>query len=218
VKNLEKEGAVQRTAIIQLLSVPPFDLAVPPSSPTGNEIPGAAPSKVPPSVLPPKDHSAPIQEIRSASTALLTGQRLKELKELMQMTFEEHQDISSQLETARPEQKTALGRYESWERGFLFKRVFKSDFALRKANAELSAAKLSELEEQLRLTTIATNPVIQRLSVRRGKRPIKTEVATVASRTIIRFQLHCTALSRSKVRVACGKSFSFQTLTVWFGS
>ena len=142
----------------------------------------------------------------------LTGQSLKELKELMQMTFEEHQDISSQLE------KTALGRYESWERGFLFKRVFKSDFALRKANAELSAAKVSELEEQLRLTTIATDPVIQRLSVRRGKRPIKTEVATVASRTIIRFQLHCTALSRSKVRVACGKSFSFQTLTVWFGS
>ena len=105
----------------------------------------------------PAQSSAPIQEIRSASTELLTSESLQELKRLIQTAYEEHEDISRELTGARQEKATALPRYLSWEKGWLFKRVFKDSFAKRKVGAETASAKVQELEEQLRLTTVATH-------------------------------------------------------------
>jgi hypothetical protein len=42
------------------------------------------------------------------------------------------------------------------------KRLFKQSFAARKESAETAAAKLEELQEQLRLTTIATEITVDR--------------------------------------------------------
>jgi len=133
----------------------PLSPSSPPlSSPGVSDIPLFAPS--------PPPSSAPIEEIRSASTELLTSESLKELKGVIQTAYEEHEDISGQLDTARQEKQTALDRYQSWENGFLFKKLFKKKFAQRKEASETAAAKVAELEEQLRLTTISTHLEIAR--------------------------------------------------------
>jgi outer membrane receptor for ferric coprogen and ferric-rhodotorulic acid len=97
-----------------------------------------------------------MQEVHSASTELLTSNSLKELKHVIQTAYVEHEDISGQLEAARQEKERASERFLSWQNGFLFKKLFKANFARRKAEADTSTAKVAELEEQLRLTTIAT--------------------------------------------------------------
>jgi hypothetical protein len=133
-----------------------------PASPTPMPSPlpsGSAPYTPP---LPPTPAPAPIEQVRSASTELLTSASLKELKKLMLMTFEEHEEISRQLDFARPERDTASQRYESWKNGFLFRRLFKKAFAKRKADSETASAKVAELEEQLQLTTIATHVEIDK--------------------------------------------------------
>src|SRR6185437_13741560 len=130
----------------------------PPSSPYGFT-PGAP--QLPPS-LPASPNGAPIEQVRSASTELLTSESLKELKKLMLMTFQEREDIGRHLEISRPEKEWAVKRYTSWERGFLFKKVFKKSFARRKEESETAIAKVAELEEQLRLTTVATHVEIDK--------------------------------------------------------
>ena len=122
-----------------------------PSSPSLTPFPTAPPASFP------APSSAPIQEIRSASTELLTSESLQELKRLIQTAYEEHEDISRDLAGARQEKARALTRYLSWEKGWLFKRIFKNSFAVRRVDAETASAKVQELEEQLRLTTVATH-------------------------------------------------------------
>ncbi len=106
--------------------------------------------------------TAPIEEVRTASTELLTSDSLKELKRVIQTAHEEHEDISGQLDTARNEKQRANQRYTSWDNGFLFKRIFKKKFAQRKVDSETADAKVAELEEQLRLTTVATQVEIDK--------------------------------------------------------
>jgi hypothetical protein len=132
--------------------VPVFPPSAPPSFP----------SVVPPSALPNLPGritipTAPVQEVHSASTELLTSESLKEIKKVLQTTYEEHEDISQQLRVARQEKEIANHRSQSWENGFLFKKLFKQKFAKRKEESETADAKVAELEEQLRLTTIATH-------------------------------------------------------------
>lgn len=107
--------------------------------------------------LRPVPNAAPIEEVRSASTELLTSESLKELKRVMQMAHEERQDIEGQLGAARQEKQQTLALYSSWESGFLLKRLFKKKFLQRKLNLETAEAKVAELEEQLRLTIIAAH-------------------------------------------------------------
>jgi Protein of unknown function (DUF4236) len=118
--------------------------------------PESFPTPTPSPVTPAPTSTGPVQEVRSASSELLTSETLKELKRVIQTAHEEHEDISGQLDTARSEKATASQRYYSWENGFLFKRLFKKKFEQRKVNLETATAKVGELEEQLRLTTVAT--------------------------------------------------------------
>ena len=106
--------------------------------------------------------TTPVQEVHSASTELLTSASLKQFKELIQTAYTEHEDISRQLDAARQEKQGASRRYVSWQNGFLFKRIFKTKFAKRKEESETADAKVAELEEQLRLTAIATHVEIER--------------------------------------------------------
>jgi len=137
----------------------PSSAPVPPVLP-----PSADPHLLPtvPSAIPtPGSISAPVStmpvhEIHSASTELLTSATLKELKQVIQTAYTEHEDISGQLAVARQEKERGSRRFLSWENGFLFKKLFKTKFAKRKEDAETATAKVAELEEQLRLTTIAT--------------------------------------------------------------
>lgn len=123
--------------------------------PIPQSFPAAVPPPMPGLVSVPVS-TMPVQEIRSASTELLTSESLKELKRVIQTAYEEHEDISGQLQAARKEKDKASRRCLSWLNRFLFKRFFKTKFALRKADLETAEAKVAELEEQLRLTTVAT--------------------------------------------------------------
>jgi hypothetical protein len=124
-------------------------------APGSGAVPAPAPLLVPESTI-------PVQEVRSASTELLTSGSLKQLKQLIQTAYTEHEDISNQLYTARQEQQRASKRYLSWEHGFLLKKIFKKMFAKRKTDFDTANAKVSELEEQLRLTAISTQIEIDR--------------------------------------------------------
>lgn len=124
-----------------------------PSSPT-SIAPSASPNLVP---VQPYTNIAPIEKIQSASTELLTSESLKELKHLIQTAFQQRDEISRDLGEARYAKADAKVRYESWETGFLFKHLFKKSLLKRKANVELETAKVEELEEQLRQSTIATH-------------------------------------------------------------
>jgi hypothetical protein len=131
------------------------DSTLPPHSPASESFPPPTPSFTP-RLAPVPASSAPVVEVRSASTELLTSESLKELKRVIQTAHEEHNDISGQLDTARTEKATASQRYHSWDSGFLFKRLFKQKFVQRKADLETVTAKVAEFEEQLRMTTVAT--------------------------------------------------------------
>jgi len=105
---------------------------------------------------------SPTTEIHSASTELLTSDSLEQLRRLLTDAFNERDELTKEVSTASYEQNTATRRYQNWERGFLFKRLFRKSFATRKETAETVLAKLAELQEQLRLTTIATEINVDR--------------------------------------------------------
>jgi hypothetical protein len=123
-------------------------------SPASPSFPSAVPT--PPTIPALSIPSMPMQEVHSASTALMTSESLKELKKVIQTACEEHEDISQHLLATRQEKERATTRYLSWKSGFLYKRVFTKKFGKRKEESETADAKVAELEEQLRLTTIAT--------------------------------------------------------------
>src|SRR5262249_22718680 len=81
---------------------------------------------------------------------------------LFQTTQQEYREISRELDTASGEKRDAYDRWFSWEDGFLLKRLLKKKFALREAVLEEAKAKVAELEEQLRMTRIATQINIDR--------------------------------------------------------
>jgi hypothetical protein len=137
----------------------------PASHPPAGQLPSAetpgvlsllpAPSPVPVS-------PQPGTEIHSASTELLTSESLGQLRHVLTDAYNERDDLTREISTATSESSTATRRYQSWERGFLLKHLFKQSFATRKETAETAAAKLEELQEQLRLTTIATEITVDR--------------------------------------------------------
>ena len=100
--------------------------------------------------------SGPMREIRSASTELLTSESLRELKALIQTAYEEFEEIRRELSKAKEEDARTNARFRSWDSGFLLKKLFKSSYGARKAEAEIAIGRTVELEEQLRLTSIAT--------------------------------------------------------------
>ncbi len=130
------------------------------------------PPSVTPSLVAPHDgHPAPhdatfsaarIEEIQSASTELMTSASLKELKQLIHAAYEEHEDISAQLNASQYEKGIASQRYLSWANGFLLRRVFKKTFGQRRTALDTAEAKVAELQEQLKQTTIATHIEINR--------------------------------------------------------
>lgn len=106
--------------------------------------------------------ASPATEIHSASTELLGSESMAHLRSLMKDAYHERETLTNEIATATSEANTATSRYQSWGRGFLFRRLFKQSFAVRKETAETAAAKLEELREQLRLTTIATEITLDR--------------------------------------------------------
>jgi Protein of unknown function (DUF4236) len=118
---------------------------------------------IPPLALVPSVHtSLPITELRSASTELLNSQSLDDLRKLLKEAYEERNALTQEISKGDRESTIATQRYQSWERGFLFKRLFKNSFAARKDAHDTAKAKLEEFREQLRLTTLPAEIDIER--------------------------------------------------------
>jgi hypothetical protein len=81
---------------------------------------------------------------------------LEQLRRLLTDAYNERDELTKEISSATLEASTATRRYQKWERGFLMKRLFKQSFAARKETSETAVATLEELQEQLRLTTVAT--------------------------------------------------------------
>ena len=129
----------------------------PPLSPSPSEFSKSQLNPAPPS----ETSKPPIREVCSANTELLTSESLKGLKQLIQTAYEEHEEISREFSEAQQEDAIATSRFNSWDNGFLLKKLFKKSFEARKVEAELATAKAFELKEQLRLTTISTHVVLE---------------------------------------------------------
>jgi hypothetical protein len=140
-------------------------------TPDGTNVqnPALPPTSDPPATLPtpalpihrrtpfPVPIPLPIEEVRSASTELLTSESLMALKRLIQTAHEERENISGHLKDARDENERVSECYWSWQNGFLMKKIFKNKFAVRRTSMETAAAKVEELECQLHLTTVAAH-------------------------------------------------------------
>lgn len=127
-------------------------------SPRLGPAPGASsyqpqmPTPAPPPILPEPDK----QEIRSASTYELTSEALKSFSTLLMTAAHEQRQIDAELASAARDANEKTGKYQRWARGFVFKHIMKQQFAELAQQAEESAEKVKELQEQRRLTTVAT--------------------------------------------------------------
>ena len=81
---------------------------------------------------------------------------MRELKRILNLAEDERVNIRREISTAETERNEAQGRYRSWNNGFILKHIRKQAFAMRKEAADSASAKLEELQEQFRLTAIAT--------------------------------------------------------------
>lgn len=87
---------------------------------------------------------------------------MEQLRTLLRDAFEERNALTNEISSATVEADIWKSRYLSWERGFLMKRIRKESFAARKEALNTAVAKLEELQEQLRQTTLATEIAIDR--------------------------------------------------------
>jgi hypothetical protein len=132
------------------------------AAPAGLHAAGVVAPPIPPAPSKPAATTAVGTEIRSASTELINSHSLDDLRRALQEAFEEREALGKEIAAAEREADLAARRYRSWERGFLFKRLFTSAFVARKTAHETARAKCEELHEQLRLTTLATQIDIDR--------------------------------------------------------
>lgn len=125
-------------------------------SPSGGPTPPSIPLPVPSYPSQQFLNAAAVEEIHSASTETMTSASLKDVKHLIETAFHQHEEINSELDSARTAKVEAEHRFSSWDNGFLFKCIFKKAFAKRKEVLDEETSKVAELEEQLRLSKIAT--------------------------------------------------------------
>jgi hypothetical protein len=123
-------------------------------------------STEPPDLLPvptlPSFPAAPLREIHSASTELLTSESMDQLRRLLADAYTERDKLTNEISSAAIEANTYTGRYERWEHGFLLKRLFKHSFATRKDAAETALQSSKNCKNSFRLTTIATEITVDR--------------------------------------------------------
>jgi len=127
--------------------------------PTTPQMPHATPHipqpDVPqPTMMPPSTPAG--AEIHSASTATLTTEGLEPVKELLTKAQEERGRLLPELRAAQEEAARLKSKYQRWSNGWLFGCMFKGRFVQLGESATEAAEKQAELEEQERLSRLAT--------------------------------------------------------------
>jgi len=97
-----------------------------------------------------------VAEIRSASTATLTSEGLQPVKELLIRAQDERAKLLPELREAELEATRLRSKHERWKDGWLFRRLFKGYFARLGEMSVEATEKEAELQEQERLSRLAT--------------------------------------------------------------
>jgi hypothetical protein len=95
-------------------------------------------------------------EIRSASTATLTSEGLEPVKQLLITAQDERAKLLPELREAENEAARLGSKHERWKNGWLFRRLFKGYFARLGEMSMEATDKKAELQEQERLSRLAT--------------------------------------------------------------
>jgi hypothetical protein len=101
-----------------------------------------------------------LQDIKSAGSAVLTTPGLAAFKLALHEAQRQHDDISADLKGSRATEDQHGSRFRAWQSGWLFRRLFKKHFAELETLSKDAAARRQELEEQLKLSTLATDIVM----------------------------------------------------------
>lgn len=157
--------------------------------PTTPQMPHATPHipqpDVPqPTMMPPSTPAG--AEIHSASTATLTTEGLEPVKELLTKAQEERGRLLPELRAAQEEAARLKSKYQRWSNGWLFGCMFKGRFVQLGESATEAAEKQAELEEQERLSRLATEfdlPGISKIVLAGCVMPLRRSPAHKASGT-----------------------------------
>jgi Protein of unknown function (DUF4236) len=106
--------------------------------------------------------AAPVEQIHSANAELLTSASLQALKDLIQTASKQYNEISSALGLATDEKIEVTSRYDSWNQGYLLKRMFRKTFEKRRQASIDASENVQKLDEQLRQSKIATHVEIDK--------------------------------------------------------
>lgn len=104
----------------------------------------------------PVTHMEAEEEIRSASTAVLTTEGLEPVKELLTKAQEERAQLLPELLAAQQEALRLRNKHQRWSNGWLFRRLFKGYFHRLGEMAAEASDKQAELEEQERQSRLTT--------------------------------------------------------------
>jgi hypothetical protein len=97
-----------------------------------------------------------VAEIRSRSTTAMTNPGLRDFCDALVIAQQERDAITHDLHGARPIAQRLSDQHRAWEQGFFLKRLRKARFAALGVEAIEARDRVAELEEQLRLSSIAT--------------------------------------------------------------
>ena len=96
-------------------------------------------------------------QIHSASTSTLTTQGLAPIKELLTKAHKERSSLLPELREAQQDATRLKTKHQHWSDGWLFRRLFKRYFVRLGERVTEAADKHAELEEQERLSRLATD-------------------------------------------------------------
>jgi hypothetical protein len=109
----------------------------------------------------PAFNTAPVEQVHGANAELLTSITLQGLKDLIQKASKQYKEVSHLLELATDEKIEADSRFDSWNQGYLLKRVFRKAFEKRRHASIDTSKRVGELDEQLRQSKIDTHIEIE---------------------------------------------------------
>ena len=156
-------------------------------------------------------------EIQSASTATLTTEGLEPVKELLTKAQEERARLLPELQAAQAEATTLKNRHQRWSNGWLFRRLFKGRFLRLGEMATEAADKQAELEEQERLSRLATEfDLTDNLKDRFGR--LCDAVAALAGSQRIWDTVTSFATDRYRERTTASQSIQRQPVGVSLGT
>lgn len=156
-------------------------------------------------------------EIHSASTATLTTEGLEPVKELLTKAQEERSRLLPELRAAQEEAARLKNKHQRWSNGWLFRRLFKGRFLQLGEMATEAADKQAELEEQERLSRLATEfDLPDNLKDRFGR--LCDAVVALADSQRIWDTISSVATDRYRERTTASQSIQRQPVRVSLGT